>query len=572
LAIRMSAPSSDQSMNCDSCHRSLSSPQNRGFLGTMLGCGHVICYRCRPTNGSFGVEACSTCNLLKKSQVSSTVQHSPSTPVTSMPHPIVKCDSCRRNLTTPREINLSLLECQHSVCELCRNGNVAASGRVWCPPCSRLSACANQPSQQNDDQSSHSGKQNTGGRNLTCEDICTEPSNLLCPCGEMICSECARRSHPGHFPYEELFSVDDRTAIEMERITQLRESLMAEKEETIMRKTEIENEMESAKREIATVFAVIIAQAISRCLDLMSQTAKVGMVRCKGHIDHMTAINRTLVKIKTAMEMDKRNKRTRDVDLRLSMSKNSLTFSRSVQHTYSMQQTIEAPKLVVCFSTDIDDVISRISNVGRVITTNLINKSRKQQQVLTFPTPIVSSIRLMADHCAAAFSLFNKALSDHALKKRITYTDANFTSIALAVAPIVKLPSVAKSISILTVDYADTVDGTIDHPRYLLARAHYETKRSADRVGKTLPGCPKGLKPIRSYEQKAPLKVTDDSDQPGPSSRKRVKVEEEEVDGLKQMEDLRSFAEVCDQAIKLEDAVDAEINNDVKFEVDEGVG
>ncbi|GMT30254.1 hypothetical protein PFISCL1PPCAC_21551, partial [Pristionchus fissidentatus] len=59
----------------------------------------------------------------------------------------------------------------------------------------------------------------------------------------------------------------------------------------------------------------------------------------------------------------------------------------------------------------------------------------------------------------------------------------------------------------------------------------------------------------------------------GPSSPKRIKVEEEEeeIDGTNRMENLMSFAEDCEKAVKYEDEPVPFVSEDeVKIEVDEG--
>ncbi|GMT30231.1 hypothetical protein PFISCL1PPCAC_21528, partial [Pristionchus fissidentatus] len=60
-------------------------------------------------------------------------------------------------------------------------------------------------------------------------------------------------------------------------------------------------------------------------------------------------------------------------------------------------------------------------------------------------------------------------------------------------------------------------------------------------------------------------------DVPGPSSPKRIKVEEVEgeIDGSNHMENLMNFAEDCEKAVKYEDKP-AFMDDEVKVEVDEG--
>ncbi|GMT30256.1 hypothetical protein PFISCL1PPCAC_21553 [Pristionchus fissidentatus] len=60
---------------------------------------------------------------------------------------------------------------------------------------------------------------------------------------------------------------------------------------------------------------------------------------------------------------------------------------------------------------------------------------------------------------------------------------------------------------------------------------------------------------------------------PGPSSQKRIKEENEEIDESNHMEDLLSFAEVCDKAVKYEDDLaDSMFGKVEKEEHDEGEG
>ncbi|GMT30197.1 hypothetical protein PFISCL1PPCAC_21494, partial [Pristionchus fissidentatus] len=63
--------------------------------------------------------------------------------------------------------------------------------------------------------------------------------------------------------------------------------------------------------------------------------------------------------------------------------------------------------------------------------------------------------------------------------------------------------------------------------------------------------------PVRSGMMKSQPGASRNPDQPGPSSPKRIKVEEEEeeIDGSNHMENLLNFAEDCEKAVKYADEV-----------------
>ncbi|GMT30710.1 hypothetical protein PFISCL1PPCAC_22007, partial [Pristionchus fissidentatus] len=104
-----------------------------------------------------------------------------------------------------------------------------------------------------------------------------KPHSLHCSCGKVICSMCTESSHASHFRYAELAEMENRLAQEMDKMGHLKKDLMLEKSKMAQQRKGIERHVNVAKDEIAAKFARIIAQAISRCLDLMAQVEIVGM-------------------------------------------------------------------------------------------------------------------------------------------------------------------------------------------------------------------------------------------------------------------------------------------------------
>ncbi|GMT30242.1 hypothetical protein PFISCL1PPCAC_21538, partial [Pristionchus fissidentatus] len=88
-----------------------------------------------------------------------------------------------------------------------------------------------------------------------------------------------KSSHESHFPYKELFENEENLRQEVDRMRLLKQFLVAEKTNTRKKEAELAAVLANAKVEIASKCTQIIAQAIRRCLDLMTQVEKVGETR-----------------------------------------------------------------------------------------------------------------------------------------------------------------------------------------------------------------------------------------------------------------------------------------------------
>ncbi|GMT30229.1 hypothetical protein PFISCL1PPCAC_21526, partial [Pristionchus fissidentatus] len=425
--------------------------------------------------------------------------------------------------------------------------------------------------------------------------------DFLCACGKLICRYCATGRHTSHFNFGELLANADRIEEEVKRMRVLSSFLQYEDKETSRKSDKLEADISKATHEIASKFTLIIAQAISRCLDLIAQTEKVGSMHKKLLNERRILIHNTLASITKATAYAQRCKSTLNVISRLTLQKSALMISGEVQ---AIEVSTETPQLKISFSSE---VLSRIANHGDVITTNLIFDRANVQRVATFPTALVSTM-LNDERRLDAFTRFNEALQERARRVRIDYTDPGLGVIGFATAPLVVLPPSPDNICILKANSTDpsdraprfelccnrTMTGTVGLAAKTAAAraANVAARRSS--LEQALPVSLRSWKTIRMdhvYTQKGSTEswassktgnesseevVRDyvvDYDQPGPSSPKRIKVEEEEIiGGSNHMENLMNFAEDCEKAVKYEDELAAFVDDEVKTEVDEDGG
>ncbi|GMT30193.1 hypothetical protein PFISCL1PPCAC_21490, partial [Pristionchus fissidentatus] len=236
-----------------------------------------------------------------------------SAPMSAVPNNLSQCEFCHKTLTIPHDANSTLaglyylLKCGHVLCDGCRIGHAAAAnGKVWCRVCRRLYECLVPPSKQTPapESSPCVSYKRAASTPVRCAEHAALTRLMRCSCGKVICIKCTKSSHARHFPYKDLFEIEERLRSEKEQIPMLRQFLTAEEAETTRQLSEIQAKIDEANTEIASKCTVIIAQAISRCLDLMAQTEKVGLIRQEVVKDRMKMIRRKQGVIKNALEME----------------------------------------------------------------------------------------------------------------------------------------------------------------------------------------------------------------------------------------------------------------------------
>ncbi|GMT30249.1 hypothetical protein PFISCL1PPCAC_21546, partial [Pristionchus fissidentatus] len=169
---------------------------------------------------------------------------------------LTKSDGIIATLPTPSHILL----CGHIVCDRCKNENKDESSHILCRFCGFQYDSFHMPSKNETNSSPFFLEK--------CQIYCGDhlkPFDLQCSCGDTICTLCAQDSHAAHFRYVELFETTDKLNEELARMRQARNQMSEDKTAVLKEKYRIENAIITANAEIATKFARIIAQAISRC-------------------------------------------------------------------------------------------------------------------------------------------------------------------------------------------------------------------------------------------------------------------------------------------------------------------
>ncbi|GMT30188.1 hypothetical protein PFISCL1PPCAC_21485 [Pristionchus fissidentatus] len=194
-----------------------------------------------------------------------------------MSNPFGACHSCHLilpglNLRTSRS---HLLECGHVLCNRCGCTSVTSCGKVLCRSCNSLSDCFVLPTFRSSDAFAVKETRVPGRRCSSHHALHT----IKCKCG----------------------TVEEALSNEMKRIKELNKGLMERKSELAHEKSRIALHIAAANKEIANKFTIIIAQAISRCLDLMTQTTKVGRAGLEALDGQINSIDRSLEKIRQTM-------------------------------------------------------------------------------------------------------------------------------------------------------------------------------------------------------------------------------------------------------------------------------
>ncbi|GMT30250.1 hypothetical protein PFISCL1PPCAC_21547, partial [Pristionchus fissidentatus] len=330
--------------------------------------------------------------------------------------------------------------------------------------------------------------------------------------------------------------------------------------------------------------------AISRCLDLIAQVDKVGKSRHQELDDRVALIDHKLGQLYKAKSMAHRSKGTTNLATSLCVMKAAIGMSQSVLPKDDKFKPLgtreQEPLLKFSFS---DSVIDHIASLGKVIITNFIDKQGRTLQVETHPTPLIPPRNsTMNRYVMHQFYRYHQALLSRCNKSAMNSKD--LSSIGAVSAPLVIMPPSLDHIHMVEVVSSDTADPA---PRYKLICLLKGPDRAASEAAATTAVLEPGAESSTAHSKKTPSilikkrvvvhpatsssRVLDhchdnpSTNQPGPSSPKRIKVEEEEeeMDGTNHMENLMSFAEDCEKAVKYEDEL-AFMDDEVKIEVDEG--
>ncbi|GMT30717.1 hypothetical protein PFISCL1PPCAC_22014, partial [Pristionchus fissidentatus] len=175
-----------------------------------------------------------------------------------------RCQGCRLALSKCGDGNL--LSCGHVFCNACLHGYYGnPHGKASCRWCDLLS-CDVYPLPSS---TAANSPRVLGGlkRRHLCSDhnfVCT----VICACGQRICHQCTQDAHATHFGYAELNEADILLGEEISKMKGVIQALDKEQTKTVNKKKQVSTRILKAQDNIAANFSRIIAQAISRCLDL----------------------------------------------------------------------------------------------------------------------------------------------------------------------------------------------------------------------------------------------------------------------------------------------------------------
>ncbi|GMT30203.1 hypothetical protein PFISCL1PPCAC_21500, partial [Pristionchus fissidentatus] len=397
--------------------------------------------------------------------------------MSTAPDSFGRCKQCAAKLWIPHALAVSLdvrshiLGCGHVICDRCRDENASQCGKVLCTTCSRLSNCFSLPSRA--DFHSAPTVLRWDGIAPPCSTHPVTHVSLRCSCGEFICDKCTEQGHAGHFHYSELVATDAALDKEMQRVRHIERVLMAERTDAIKQKKLIENQISAANNEIANEFTLIIAQAISRCLHLMTQTRAVARRRTQQIVDRIIVLERKLASINQAIEMAGVRNTSPNLSVRLCVKKAAISMSQPLQgelRNSSPPGVKTSPSLSVIIDNCRNKVLDSVAKLGEVITTNLIDKEGTTHQVIPFPTPLV---RTTKDLNAAAlhFSQFHQAILPSSKTREVLNISRG--AIGIVAAPLVIPPPHPDTIQLVAVVSANDGDpsNSSDRPiRYHLSQ------------------------------------------------------------------------------------------------------
>ncbi|GMT30718.1 hypothetical protein PFISCL1PPCAC_22015, partial [Pristionchus fissidentatus] len=358
------------------------------------------------------------------------------------------------------------------------------------------------------------------------------------------------------------------------------QALCKERGKLAKKRQEVTTRVLQAKENIAANFTRIIAQAISRCLDLMAQTEKVGRIRIEALDGRIAAINQSLKNTNKTMAIAAQSGTVLHLPTRLCVQKAVIAMSPPVfveyEHLRNNSMSDAYPLLKLSFS---HVVLNHIANLGKGIMTNLIAQSDEQFEVATLPTPTVAATRLMEFSNVTHFTQFHKALICMDSNRSIgnySMPEPGLNAIGLIAAHIIEMPSRPEYFGVIETKSTDPSDRS---PRFKLTCS--KRRRYAAAAANTLNISTKTESTTKREESVIDRAIESSGqegespsdcqsiDQPGPSSPKRIKMEEEEeIERSKQMENLFSFAKDCEKAVKYEEELAGSTEDEIKLEVD----
>ncbi|GMT30711.1 hypothetical protein PFISCL1PPCAC_22008, partial [Pristionchus fissidentatus] len=228
---------------------------------------------------------------------------------------------------------------------------------------------------------------------------------------------------------------------EMEGIVQ---ALREELGKTVNKKHEVMSSVLQAKDNIAANFTRIIAQAVSRCLDVMAQTEKIGITHIENLDSRIARINRTIKMAENKKEIAARSTTAPNFATRLCVQKAVIAMIPQVYAEYEQLQnrtlSADIPVLKLSFS---HVVLNHIANLGKGIMTNLIDGSCQQVQVATLTISIVKPMRLSKLLNAKHFTKFHEVRiqkKTESFEGNRMHSDPGFNYIGIVAATLVVPP------------------------------------------------------------------------------------------------------------------------------------
>ncbi|GMT30257.1 hypothetical protein PFISCL1PPCAC_21554, partial [Pristionchus fissidentatus] len=185
--------------------------------------------------------------------------------------------------------------------------------------------------------------------------------------------------------------------------------LMAERSKVVRKRKELEDMIDKTNNEIAAKFSAIIAQAFTRCWDLMEQTKKMASSRYEKLDQRVAEIDRLVENISIGAELSYRCERIHPITMRrlVQLSATAIVDRASQLHKkfkFDDSSAIEyRPMLQVSSNSN---VLNHIANFGKVILTNLTNDLGEKFQFRTIPTPLVSHAECRKLEELVAFTRF----------------------------------------------------------------------------------------------------------------------------------------------------------------------
>ncbi|GMT30253.1 hypothetical protein PFISCL1PPCAC_21550, partial [Pristionchus fissidentatus] len=135
--------------------------------------------------------------------------------------------------------------------------------------------------------------------------------------------------------------------------------------------------IDAAKNEINAKFVHIIAQAISRCMDLMAQTEAVGMARCEEIDKRISEIHAISDKIQRASRLSTRYDRISNLAVIKCMRSAAYAMCEPIREEFEYLRAQPVPlrtsKDIILNLSFPPNIISHIANLGKVIKTNILD-------------------------------------------------------------------------------------------------------------------------------------------------------------------------------------------------------